>query len=318
MDCGEVRVMNILTLPSMEEISQVKPNGYKAISLFAGAGGSSLGYRMAGFKVLLANEFIPAAQQVYKDNHPETIVNTKDIRELSAQEVLDLVGLKVGELDVLDGSPPCAQFSALNNVNKTKLGEKIEYSGIMQRVDDLFFEYVRLLREIRPKVFIAENVKGLRQGQSKPIYEKVLQEFADSGYKVDCRLLNAADYGVPQRRNRLIFMGIRDDLNMYPSYPEPLSQRYTARDALPYLISAEEDTGGQFSYGEFIDTQCPTIRASGRGQLYAVDKTNPSVRRKMTIEEVKRLSSFPEDFQLNVSQTKAHERIGRAVPPLMM
>lgn len=303
----------------MVEINQIPSNGYKVISLFAGAGGSSLGYRMAGFKVLLANEFIPAAQQVYRENHPNTLVNTKDIRDLTGEEILQLTGLKVGELDILDGSPPCAQFSTINNVNKTKFGSKIKYSGTEQRVDDLFFEYVRILRELKPKMFIAENVRGLRIGKAKPIYEQVLKELAESGYNVDCQLLNAADYGVPQKRNRLIFMGIRSDLNLTPSYPSPLERRYTAREALPHLLRAIEDTHGKWGYGDFLDDLCPTIRAGGRGHFYAVDPESPDTRRKMTIDEIKRLSSFPVDFKIeNLSKGKSHERVGRAVPPLMM
>lgn len=309
--------MNITNLPTLSEIYSIPYNGSKVISLFAGTGGSSLGYRMAGFKVVLANEFIPQAQVAYSTNHPNTILNTKDIRELSVDEILQQAQLKVGELDILDGSPPCAQFSSINNRNKTRLGEVIEYSGVMQRVDDLFFEYIRILKGLQPKVFVAENVVNLKRGNSKAIYNQILEEMGKAGYIVDCQVINAADFGVPQRRNRLIFIGVRNDLQMNPSYPKPLLKKYTAKDALPHLIDAIEDTGGEWGCGSFIDTQCPTIRAKGR-HLYAVDSAEPDKRRRMTTDEVKRLSSFPVDFNFNLGVTQAHERIGRAVPPLMM
>lgn len=310
--------MNVLEMPTMKEIEKIPHNGYYTISLFAGAGGSSLGYRMAGFKVIFANEFIRDAQVSYSTNNPNTILSDKDIRELTVDEILELTNLKVGELDILDGSPPCAQFSSMNQKNKTKLGDVINYSGKKQRVDDLFFEYIRILRGLRPKVFIAENVVGLSRGPLKEIYLEVLDEMTKSGYKVDCKVINAADYGVPQRRQRLIFMGVRNDLGVEPSYPNPLSRKFTASEALPHLLDAIEDTGGQWSKGSFINGQCPTIRAKGNGHLYAVDKSNPDVRRKMTTDEVKKLSSFPVDFDFNLSSAKSHERIGRAVPPLMM
>lgn len=310
--------MNILNLPTMKQINQIPYNGHNVISLFAGAGGSSLGYRMAGFKVLLANEFIPEAQKVYKENHPDTILIPKDIRELSVAEILSITGLQPGELDILDGSPPCAQFSTINNKNKTKFGDVINYSGVGQRVDDLFFEYVRVLRGLMPKVFVAENVRGLRVGKAKEIYEQVLQEFRDSGYTVDCQLLNAADYGVPQNRRRLIFIGVRDDIGLLPSYPAPLPRKYTAKEVLPHLLRAFEDTHGQWSYGDFLDEQCPTITTKA-AHLYAVDINNPNQHRTMTADEIKTLSSFPIDFTFaGLPKGKSIERVGRAVPPLMM
>lgn len=97
-------------VPLMSEIEQIPLNGYSAVSTFSGCGGSCLGYRMAGFKVLWASEFIPAAQGVYKLNHPDSILDTRDIRKVKPEEILEAIGLKKGELDLMDGSPPCASF----------------------------------------------------------------------------------------------------------------------------------------------------------------------------------------------------------------
>ena len=122
---------------------------YKVISLFSGTGGSSLGYKLAGLKVLLSNEFVEAAWECYEANFPGTVCLHEDIRKLTGDIILSKVGLKKGELDVLDGSPPCASFSTAGKREK-KWGTVTKYSDVEQRVDDLLFEYARILGEIQP------------------------------------------------------------------------------------------------------------------------------------------------------------------------
>jgi DNA (cytosine-5)-methyltransferase 1 len=184
-------------VPSMAEIEAIPWNGFNAISTFSGAGGSCLGYRMAGFKVLWASEFIPAAQEVYQLNHPGTILDTRDIRNVQPQDILDAIGLGVGDIDLMDGSPPCASFSTAGKREKS-WGEVKKYSDTKQRVDDLFFEYVRLLDGLQPKVFIAENVSGLVKGKAKGYFKLILQAMKDCGYQVKAKLLDAQWLGVPQ------------------------------------------------------------------------------------------------------------------------
>ena len=151
-------------VPSMQQIARIKPNGFKAISLFAGAGGSSLGYRLSGFRMLWASEFIDAARDVYNANKaPYTIVDGRDIRDVDPSEVVEKIDMKPGEVDLLDGSPPCSSFSAIGKKYKG-WGKSKKYSDRAQRTDDLFFEYVRFVRAIQPKVFVAENVAGLVKG----------------------------------------------------------------------------------------------------------------------------------------------------------
>ena len=141
-------------VPSMAEITAIPWNGYSAISTFSGCGGSSLGYKMAGFRVLWANEFIPAAQEVYRLNHPDTILNTKDIRQIEPDEILEAINMQPGQLDLFDGSPPCASFSTAGK-REAGWGKVKKYSDTKQRTDDLFFEYARLVRGVQPKVFVA-------------------------------------------------------------------------------------------------------------------------------------------------------------------
>ena len=265
-------------VPSMAEIAAIPWNGYTAISTFSGCGGSSLGYKMAGFKVLWASEFIPAAQEVYRANHKNTILDTRDIRKVSPDDILDAIGLKVGDLDLLDGSPPCASFSTAGK-REAGWGKVKNYSDTKQRVDDLFFEYARIVKGVQPKVFVAENVSGLVKGTAKGYFKMILSELKACGYTVSARLLDAQWLGVPQMRQRVIFIGVRDNLvaryGVKPVHPKPLPYRYSVRDALPWIVNT-------LHYGQFenytgereqrsADMPIESIRATqgGSQQFYA-------------------------------------------------
>ena len=129
-------------VPTMREICDRKTNGFKVVSTFSGCGGSCLGFEMAGYDVLWANEFIPAAQETYRLNHPGVILNCEDIRTVEARDVLSRIRKEPGEVDVLEGSPPCASFSTAGKREKG-WGDVRKYSDSEQRVDDLFFEFIR-------------------------------------------------------------------------------------------------------------------------------------------------------------------------------
>lgn len=330
----------------MTEIEALTWNGYNVVSTFSGAGGSCLGYRMAGYRVLWASEFIPAAQEVYKLNHPNSILDTRDIREVQPQDILDAIGLKVGKIDILDGSPPCASFSTSGKREKG-WGEVKKYSNTKQRVDDLFFEYARLLKGLQPKVFVAENVSGLIKSTAKGYFKEILQALKDCGYQVKAKLLDAQWLGVPQMRQRLIFIGVRNDLELKPTYPSPFDYQYTSNDALPERVLDGDcwwlpDGKMRHMYdavknetrykGRWEDTHidlyrkraffnhrtlrwgqtAPTI-VQGSQSIYHPDKP-----RSLTIPELKRFQSLPDDFQLTGSFSQQWERIGRMVPPIMM
>tara|TARA_R110000868_G_scaffold84663_1_gene238584 strand:+ start:1670 stop:2680 length:1011 start_codon:yes stop_codon:yes gene_type:complete len=322
----------------MKEIRALKRNGFKAISTFSGCGGSSLGYKMAGYEVLWANEFVPAAQDTYRANHTDTILDTRDIRKIKPSEILKAIGIKKGELDLLDGSPPCSSFSTAGK-RHDGWGKVKAYSDTKQRTDDLFFEFVRILRGLKPKVFVAENVSGLVKGSAKGYFLNILKELELSGYNVSARLLNAQWLGVPQARQRLIFVGVRKDLKIDPVHPEPLPYYYSIRDALKYVpdsvedesdiskhaIGSEWDKLGQGMASEkyfslvrpFLDAPCPTVTAmGGLGGIAGV--THPTEKRKFSIAELKRICSFPDDFILTGTYSQQWERCGRSVPPVMM
>lgn len=227
------------TIPTMAEIAERSgSSGRVVVSTFSGAGGACLGLRWAGFRVAWASEFVDAAAEVYRLNHPDSILSTADIRTVSAEQILDEVGLAPGELDVFEGSPPCASFS-MSGKRDRGWGDESKYSDTSQRTDDLFFEYARLLRGLQPRVFIAENVPGLVRGRAVGYFKEILAELVSCGYRVDARILDAQWLGVPQRRRRLIFVGTRNDLYINPPYPKPLPYRYVLEDALPYLRGVE-------------------------------------------------------------------------------
>lgn len=247
----------------MSEINAQPRNGYKVASTFSGGGGSCTGYYMAGYEIVYANEFIEAARDTYHANHPHTYLDPRDIRAVTPESVLGTLGMQCGELDLLDGSPPCSAFSTAGK-REAGWGKAKAYSdAAVQVVDDLFFEYARLLKGIQPKVFIAENVSGLIKGSAKGYFKLILAELKACGYRVEARLLNAAWLGVPQARERLIFIGVRNDLNLTPVFPKPLSYQYTVRDALPWVTKQADNAG--YGGGSMRDTSLhpsPTIGAT--------------------------------------------------------
>lgn len=330
-------------LPSIGEIAAVRGStGLKVVSTFSGCGGSCLGFEQAGFEVVWASEFVEAARDTYRANHPHTILDGRDIRTVTASEILSAVGMEAGQLDVFNGSPPCASFSTAGKREKG-WGKVKKYSDTEQRTDDLFDEYIRLVDGLRPRVFVAENVSGLVKGTAIGYFKHVMRSLSALGYDVDCRVLDAQWLGVPQTRARTIFVGVRNDLGSAPVFPRPIPWRYVLRDAVPWIDEpgarlVEEDawmtrfaTGkewarlrpGQQSERYFQLVRCRPdepigcVTASG-GHAGLASVSHPFECRKFSIEELRLLCSFPSDFVLTGSYIQRWERLGRAVPPRMM
>lgn len=303
---GSARINNAkppYRVPSMVEIAKVRENGYLVVSTFSGTGGSCLGYRMAGFRVLWANEFEPNAAECYRTNFPGSVLDTRDIREIESEEILDVTSKKPGEIDLLDGSPPCVSFSTAGKREKGWGKVTVHGDGTKQRSDDLFFEFARLLKGLRPRTFIAENVSGLAKGVAKGYFKEIFSALEKCEYAVEARLLDAQWLGVPQARQRIFFVGVRRDLaerfGVKPEFPAPLPYRYSVVDAIgdlirgnerperpcktivadhshsdtgfdppPKIVRFVEDTGGQFGRGDFTGRPSPTVRAAGTDHLY--------------------------------------------------
>ena len=192
----------------------IEKHGLKVFGTFICGGGSTMGYKLAGFEHLGGVEIDPQVADVYKTNHNPKYLFIEDIREFANRTDFpeDLYNL-----DILDGSPPCSSFSMAGNREKDWGKKKVFREGqAEQRLDDLFFDYIKLAKKLQPKVVIAENVKGMLQGNAKSYVKRIKHEFEQAGYKVQLFLLNAASMGVPQKRERVFFICQRNDLN----YPE--------------------------------------------------------------------------------------------------
>ena len=344
-------------IPLKKDIDELPMNGYKVVSTFSGCGGACLGLRMAGFKVVWANEFISAARDTYSANYPDSYLDSRDIRKIKADEILEAINMKRGELDLYEGSPPCADFSMAGKRTGGE-GRIKKYSDTHQQVDDLFFEYARILNELQPKMFIAENVKGLTLGdigqnilgsEQTDMFgghkKTIFHTLSNCGYKVRFKVLNSKNYGVPQSRERLILIGIRNDLDGVFVYPKMQSHIYTLRDAIEFIQLNPEDLadakvkgktleiiaqlkpgqagsdimgkGSYFSLRRLKwDEPTGTVQQS-EAKMASTNQIHPDENRRLTIPELKRVCGFPDDFILTGDYKKQWERLGRAVmPPL--
>jgi DNA (cytosine-5)-methyltransferase 1 len=232
---------------------------FNVLSTFAGGGGSSTGYRLAGGKILAINEFVPEAQNTYKENYPNTLIIPGDIKKLTGKDFMINTGLKPGELDLLDGSPPCSAFSMAGsvshgggNTHADAFGKTKQYSDIkgVSNVEDLFFEFLRIADELKPKVIIGENVEGLTMGEAKEYFHKIQNTFEQIGYLVVADVLNASYFGVPQARKRCFFIGVREDvadkiglnfMTMYQLYPEKNKEQTTLGEAINDIVNEDQE-----------------------------------------------------------------------------
>lgn len=254
-------------VPLMPEIAAMPQHALTHLSTFSGGGGTCLGFRMAGYRTLLANDCDPRAIACYRKNLSSPI-DERPIQELTVAEVLRITGLKVGELDVFEGSPPCTSFSTAGKLSKD-WGKKKEHAGVVQQnVEDLFFEWLRLMEGLQPRAFVAENVSGMVKGVAKGYFKIVLARMKAAGYRTQARVLDAQWLGVPQQRQRVIFVGIREDLNAEPRFPTPLPYRYSVREALPWLTDVRLGAHGFKPETVTRDGDpAPTVLSSGMGSF---------------------------------------------------
>lgn len=274
-------------------------NKLTVISTFTGCGGSSLGYKWAGFEELLAIDFDKNAVETFRLNFPEVPIWQRDICSVTAQEILEFCNIKVGELDVLDGSPPCQGFST---AGKRKVNDSR---------NDLFKEYVRLIKDLQPKVFIMENVSGMIKGIMKGKFNEILLTLKSLNYQVKCKLLNTMWYEVPQSRERLFFIGVRNDLNKQPEFPVPMKSYITVRDILPII---DKHHRGQFDKKK-KQTNCPAYTITKTSSMRFIKN---GIEVKPSISELKKISSFPDEYKFIGKFQEQWARIGNAVMPKQM
>ena len=303
----------------------------KVASLFCGCGGTDVGllggfdflgkyYNSNSMDIVYANDIDDNACKIFKENFGITPDN-RDIRAVKTEEI--------PEFDILTGGFPCQSFSIVAQ-NPKRLGVKDERGK-------LFFEMCRILRERQPKCFIAENVKGILTANKRSAFPLILKEFEESGYEVQYQILNSADYGVPQKRERVIIIGFRKDLNITFSFPEaeiddetkyiPLKTVIEKRVDEKYFFS-ERAVAGMMKKRESmnkgraqnINKPCNTVGA--HLAKVSLNSTDPVLMegeryRRFTPREVARIQSFPDDFELVGSEAAQYRALGNAIPPVM-
>ena len=227
------------TLADLQKSSDRKLFTY--ISFFAGGGGSSAGYKLAGGDCLFVNEFQQVAVDTYLANWPDTPHICGDIKKVTGQQIMEMTGLKVGELDILDGSPPCPPFSMSGTKKKGWNKEKTAYGMKQKNIEDLTWEQIRIAGEMKPKVIICENVKGLTMEYAKQHLDRMVADFEALGYSTTYKVLNGIHFGVPQKRQRVFILSVRNDvlddigmnwMLMSSLYPEPVKEEPTLEQAI--------------------------------------------------------------------------------------
>lgn len=192
------------------------------ISLFSGCGGLDLGFEKAGFNIPVANEFDKTIWETFKANHPNTHLIEGDVRKITAEEIAQYID---GEVDGIIGGPPCQSWSEAGSLK-----------GIEDARGQLFFDYIRILKEFKPKFFLAENVSGMLTNRHSGAVQNILQMFENVGYDVTLTLVNAKDYGVAEERKRVFYIGFRNDLNIKFGFPKGSTKddakKITLRDVI--------------------------------------------------------------------------------------
>lgn len=308
----------------------------KLISLFSGAGGLDLGFKKAGFEIIIANEYDKKIWKTYEINH-KTLLLKENITKLS-EDVFP-------EADGIIGGPPCQSWS---------------FGGALRGINDprgkLFFEYIRILKAKKPKFFVAENVKGILSKKHSTAVDNIIYEFEQAGYDVFIDLLNAKNFGIAQERERVFFIGFRKDLKIKYESPKPYKNEANLQEIIfdikDLAISALEKnlTNGsnckinnhEYFIGSFSpifmsrnrrknwDQQAFTIQASGRQcQLHPdspkmkqiskdkwmFDNKQENQLRRLTIRECARIQGFEDDFQFFYENLNdGYKMVGNAVP----
>ena len=306
----------------------------KVASLFCGCGGSDLGmiggfqflnkkYSKLNFEIVYAIDFDKWAVETYNQNFTHKAI-VADVVEEDFSTLPDI--------DVMIGGFPCQSFSTVNPTKDTNDARA-----------NLYKEIVRFLETKRPKYFICENVKGLLTLQKGSIIQKITKEFEGVGYNVQYKLMKAVEFGVPQRRERVIIVGIRNDITCDFNYPEPICTEFEGFTPLSKVIDALAIPEQKYYFSQRavegmknaknnmkrglwqnLDAPCLTITShlaktsiNSRDPLLLVDPTTELYRR-FTPREAARIQSFPDNFTLNKSEAKSYKQIGNAVPPVLM
>ena len=267
---------NRYTLDDLKKSSDRKLFSY--ISFFAGGGGSSAGYKLAGGDCRFVNEFQQVAVNTYLANWPGTPHICGDIKNITGKKIMEMTGLKVGELDILDGSPPCPPFSMSGTKQKGWNKEKVAYGMKQQNIEDLTWEMIRITSEMKPKVVICENVKGLTMDYAKQHLDRMCADFEKEGYTTTYKVLNGIHFGVPQKRQRVFIVSVRNDvldkigmpwMLISSLFPEGANEEPTIEDAIGDLRLDNENSVEAYEL-------CETMKTSAKYKWLKRLEKNPN------------------------------------------
>ncbi|MDD6489736.1 MAG: DNA cytosine methyltransferase [Clostridia bacterium] len=318
---------------------------YKSIELFAGAGGLALGLEQAGFEHIGLVEIDKYAAETLKINRPEWNVKCEDVEEVAKRDLEKEFNIKKYDLDLLSGGAPCQSFS---------------YAGKRLGLEDvrgtMFYHYATFLHKLQPKVFLFENVRGLLTHDKGKTYETIVNIFEDENYKIYKKILNAWDYGVAQKRERLITIGIRKDIADICEYkfPEPKQYKPVLRDVLndvpesecakyseykrkifslvppggcwrdidpdiakQYMKSCWDMGGGRTGILRRLSFDEPSLTVLTTPQMKQTDRCHPTEDRPFSVRENARIQSFPDDWKFSGNVSAQYRQVGNAVPCLL-
>lgn len=293
----------------------------KVVSLFSGAGGLDYGFHMAGHEVIWANDLYEDAVETYRKNMGNHIV-CEDISKIDAKNIPDC--------DIVIGGFPCQGFSVAN---------------MKRHVDDernaLYKQLIRVIVEKKPKFFLAENVKGLTNLGKGEVFKMIIKDFENLGYCVKYKVLNAADYGVPQTRQRVFIVGVRNDVKWEYEFPTPTHDKNEANGLAKWVSVSEaledipdpdlENDLPNHTYSKYklningyighrlLDPTkpAPTVTARGDNKGGVVIHPHPNGQRRMSCRELATVQSFPLHYEFAGNNSSVYRQIGNAVPPLL-
>ncbi|TAG06358.1 MAG: DNA (cytosine-5-)-methyltransferase [Cytophagia bacterium] len=312
----------------------------KYIDLFSGSGGFSLGFDKKGFQNVFSVDIEPSFCSTYKYNFPKHQLIQKDICDLSNSEILYLKGFD--EIDVVIGGPPCQGFSMAGSIGRKFIDDPR---------NKLFKEFVRVVNIVQPKFFVMENVARLYNHNRGETRKEIIKDFQEIGYKVECKILNSADFGVPQIRKRIIFIGTNQNEEII--FPNKSVEKYVSvkesLDIFPPLKSGEESTIQNhiaMNHSEQMLEKMKYIKDGGSREEIPINirpksgdirkyirykSDEPSVcitgdmrkifhyeqNRALTVRELAKLQSYPDDFIFKGSKISQQQQVGNSVPPKM-
>jgi len=313
----------------------ITKHGLKVFGTFVCGGGSTMGYKLAGYEHLGGVEIDPPIAEIYKTNHNPKYMYNEDIREFNKRTDLPA---ELYDLDLLDGSPPCSTFSMAGSREKGWGKEKVFREGqTMQTLDDLVFVYCETIIKLQPKTFILENVKGIILGNAKAYAKAIVLKMTKAGYNVQVFCLNAASMGVPQKRERVFFIGYKNDLKfpdlklefnenniIYGEFKSDILGIKLTEETISiwkYRIKSDQDLATihlrignkkkRYQLKFVHDSQTPNTLVAGPDSIpIRFDQPN-----RITMDECKMIGSYPIDFDFN--NIHPNYLIGMSVPPVM-